>query len=79
MIDLDDRLARSLTAMAARSQKQLPEWAAEQLTRIAATEEASNFDAYSAEWRAAFGSISDSTFASPPRHLPRSVEPLDTE
>ena len=34
---------------------------------------------YSAEWRRAFGSITDETFETPPRGLPRSVESLDAE
>lgn len=79
VLTLDDGLARSLAVLAARSCKPLPEWAAEQLTRLAASTEMHAGTSYSAEWRAAFGSISDSSFDSPPRSLSRPVEALDAE
>ena len=39
--------------------------------------ESHDTEAYSAEWRAAFGSIQDESFAPPPRGAARRVEPLD--
>ena len=78
-IDIDDRLAGRLAAMAARSRKPLPEWAADQLTRIASAAADPNADSYSAEWRAAFGSMSDSSFNPPTRLPPRPVTAIDTK
>lgn len=78
-IDLDDHLADRLAAMAARSRKALPEWAAEQLTRIASAAADPHAPLYSAEWRAAFGSIADSSFNPPTRLSPRPVAALDAK
>jgi len=60
VLNLDEYLARSLAAMAAHSKKELPEWAAEQLTRLVSEQERNG--AYSSEWKDSFGSIDDSTF-----------------
>lgn len=78
-IDLDDHLAGRLAAIAAQSRKPLPEWAAEQLTRIASSAADPYANSYSAEWRAAFGSIDDSSFNSPTRLSPRPVAALDAQ
>ena len=75
VLNLDERLARSLAAMAERSHKPLPEWAAEQLTRLASEQGGS----YTEEWRGTFGSIPDPTFQAPARALPRQLEALDSE
>ena len=61
-------LASHLEAMATRNHKALPEWAVEQLGLIAASTAHEPTKLYSAEWSAAFGSISgDDTFNSPSR------------
>jgi len=75
VLNLDERLAQSLAAMAERSHKPLPEWAIEQLTRVAFEQSGS----YSEEWKGTFGSVSDSTFEVPARVLPRVLESLDSE
>jgi hypothetical protein len=77
ILDLDDRLKPRLDALAARSRKPLPDWAAEQLSRIAADAVEVPAATYSAEWMAAFGSIEDPSFQAPERALPSAVEPLD--
>ena len=79
VLNLDDRVASTLATLAARSQMPLPEWATEQLSRLATAEAAPHAEAYSAEWRTAFGSITDPTFPAPPSSLPRPVRPLDAE
>ena len=67
VLNLDDRLASSLSALAARNHKELPEWATEQLTRLAEAAEMRLSASYSPEWREAFGSIGDADFESPSR------------
>jgi hypothetical protein len=79
VLNLDDRLASTLSALAARNHKELPEWATEQLTLLAEAAEMRLATSYSAEWWDAFGSISDADFASPSRPTSRSVEPLDAD
>ena len=79
VLNLDDRLKESLAALAARSRKPLPDWAAEQLSRLVSNADADPAPAYSAEWMAAFGSISDPSFGAPSRPFPVNVEPLDAE
>ncbi len=77
VLNLDDRLKLRLDALAARNRKTLPDWAAEQLSRLAAHADEIPAAAYSPEWMATFGSISDPTFYAPARPLPGPVEPLD--
>ena len=77
VLNLDDRLKLRLDALAARNRKPLPDWAAEQLSRLAANADEVPSAAYSLEWMAAFGSISDPSFNAPARPLPLPVEPLD--
>lgn len=75
VLNLDDHLARDLAALAARSSKPLPDWVAEQLSRLVLPRSAS--EAYSTAWKAAFGSIADQTFVAPERAAPSVVEALD--
>jgi hypothetical protein len=77
VLNLDDRLKRRLDALAAHNHKPLPDWAAEQLGRLAADAGEIPAASFSAEWMAAFGSIDDSSFSAPERALPSAVEPLD--
>lgn len=79
VLDLDECLADRLAAMAAHSHKPLPEWAAEQLTRIAYDADTLHSFSYTPEWKAAFGSISDASFESPLRPVPRPVDILDSK
>jgi len=79
VISLDEHLKQSLAALAARSRKPLPDWAAEQLTRLVIGEGADPAAAYSPEWMAAFGSIDDPSFVAPERPFPSAVEPLNAE
>ena len=65
VLNLDDRLASSLSALAARNHKDLPEWATEQLSRLAEAAEIGLSASYSAEWWEAFGSIGDADFEPP--------------
>ena len=77
VLNLDDRLKQRLSVLAAHHHKPLPDWAAEQLGRLAADADRIPAAGYSAEWMAAFGSIGDSSFQAPERLLPSAVEPLD--
>ena len=79
VLNLDSRLKQRLADLAARSRKPLPDWAAEQLTRLVADADVNLKSAYSAEWLAAFGSITDPSFEVPLRTRPRAVKPLDAE
>lgn len=79
VLHLDDRLKRRLDSLAARNRKPLPDWAAEQLGRLAANADEVSAATYSAEWMAAFGSVDDSSFVAPVRPLPSPVPPLDAE
>lgn len=79
VLNLADRLKLRLDALAAHSRKPLPDWAAEQLRRLAAEAEEIPAATCSAEWMAAFGSIDDPSFDAPERILPPVVEPLDAE
>jgi len=79
VLNLDSRLKQRLADLAARSRKPLPDWAAEQLTRLVADAEVNLDSAYSAEWLASFGSITDPSFDAPVRALPPAVKPLDAE
>ncbi|MGL4399777.1 MAG: hypothetical protein ACRCXD_07895 [Luteolibacter sp.] len=78
ILNLDDRLKRRLDSLAAHNHKLLPDWAAEQLGRLAADAGEISAASYSPEWMAAFGSIEDSSLRSPERPLPPHVEPLDS-
>lgn len=77
ILNLDDRLKLRLDALAAHSRKPLPDWAAEQLGRLAVDVGEIPATTYSSEWMAAFGSIDDSSFSAPGRALSSAVEPLD--
>ena len=77
VLNLDDRLKLRLDALAALHHKPLPDWAAEQLGRLAADVAEIPAATYSAEWMVAFGSIGDPSFLAPERSLPAAVEPLD--
>lgn len=77
VLNLDERLKLRLDALAARNRKPLPDWAAEQLSRLASDADKIPAAAYSQEWMATFGAISDPSFNAPARPLPQSVEPLD--
>lgn len=78
VLTLDDSLAARLAIIAERSHKPLPEWATEQLTQLVSKEGArTQNSAYSEEWRASFGSISDPDFESPARLHSRAVDSLD--
>jgi hypothetical protein len=79
VLNLDDKLKRRLDSLAARNRKPLPDWAAEQLGRLAAHADEIPAATYSAEWMAAFGSVDDSSFVAPVRPLPIPVAPLDAE
>lgn len=79
VLNLDDRLERKLAALAARSRQPLPDWAAEQLGKLAGEAGTEPAAGYSAEWKAAFGSIGDPRFAAPARTVPSAVKPLDAE
>lgn len=79
VLNLDDRLKLRLDALAAHNRKPLPDWAAEQLGRLAAHSDEIPAATYTAEWMAAFGSIGDPSFRAPERPLPSAVEPLDAE
>lgn len=79
ILNFDDCLKLCLDALAARNCKPLPDWATEQLSRLAADAEDAPANAYSGEWMEAFGSISGPTFHAPSRPLPSPVEPLDAE
>ena len=79
VLNLDDRLKLRLDALAAHNRKPLPDWAAEQLRRLAADAGEIPAATYSAEWTATFGSIDDPSFRAPERVLPSAVEPLDAE
>lgn len=79
VLNLDDRVKLRLDALAAHNRKPLPDWAAEQLGRLAADVDKTPPATYSAEWMAAFGSIGDPSFRAPERSLPTAVEPLDAE
>ena len=79
VLHLDDRLKRRLDSLATRNRKPLPDWAAEQLGRLAAHADEMPTATYSAEWMAAFGSVDDSSFVAPARPLPAPVSPLDAE
>ena len=78
VLNLDDRLKLRLDALAAHSRKPLPDWAAEQLRRLASDADTIPTATYSAEWMATFGSIDDPSFRAPERILPSAVEPLDS-
>ena len=78
VLNLDDHLARSLAAMAAKSHQPLPEWATEQLSRLAGEEAKPSSAGYTVEWMATFGSISDETFEAPERSFPRELESFDS-
>lgn len=78
VLNLDDRLKLRLDSLAAHHRKPLPDWAAEQLGRLAAAAGEIPAATYSAEWMAAFGSIDDSSFRTPERALLSTVEPLDS-
>jgi hypothetical protein len=77
VLNLDDRLKMRLDALAAHHRKPLPDWAAEQLGRLAADAGEVPSTTYSAERMATFGPIADPSFAAPERILPSAVEPLD--
>ncbi len=77
VLNLDDRLKLRLDALAAHNHKPLPDWAAEQLGRLAADADEIPAATYSAEWMATFGAIGDPSFLAPERSLPAAVEPLD--
>lgn len=77
VLNLDDRLKLRLDALAARNRTPLPDWAAEQLRRLAADAGEIPAATYSTEWMAAFGSIDDPSFTAPERGMPCAVEPLD--
>jgi hypothetical protein len=77
VLNLDDHLKRQLDAMAAQDHKPLPDWAAEQLSRLAAKAESQTKAAYNGDWLSAFGSINDPTFVAPQRAMPTTVHPLD--
>ena len=79
VLNLDDSLKLRLDALAAHNHKPLPDWAAEQLHRLAADVGEIPSATYSAEWMATFGSIDDPSFRAPERVLPPAVEPLDAE
>ncbi len=79
VLNLDDLLKLRLDALAAHNRKPLPDWAAEQLRRLAADAGEIPAATYSAEWMATFGSIDDPSFRAPERVLPSAVEPLDAE
>jgi len=70
VLHLDDTLVSRLTTAAARSHKALPDWAAEQLSRLA---DSGPSPTYSQKWQSAFGSISDPSFEAPTRPLPRQI------
>jgi hypothetical protein len=78
VLHIDDRLKRRLDALASLKCKPLSDWAAEELSRIAANDNKGDpINVYSAAWMDSFGSISDPTFHAPERSLPRPVQPLD--
>ncbi len=77
VLHLDDCLKRRLDSLAARNRKPLPDWAAEQLGRLATQADETPAATYSAEWMAAFGSVDDPAFVAPARPLPAPVTPLD--
>ncbi len=79
VLNLDDCLKLRLDALAAHNRKPLPDWAAEQLRRLAADAGEIPAATYSAEWMATFGSIDDPSFRAPERVLPSAVESLDGE
>lgn len=79
VLHLDDRLKRRLDSLAARNRKPLPDWAAEQLGRLATQADGIPLATYSAEWMAAFGSVDDPDFVAPARPFPAPVAPLDAE
>jgi hypothetical protein len=79
VLNLDERLKLRLDALAARNSKPLPDWAAEQLGRLAADADEAPAATYSANWMAAFGSINDPSFEAPARPLPTEVSPLESE
>jgi len=79
VLNLDERLKLRLDSLAARNRKPLPDWAAEQLGRLAAHADEIPAATYSAEWMAAFGSVNDPSFSAPVRSLPAAVAPLDAE
>jgi hypothetical protein len=81
VLNLDDRLKHRLDALAAHSRKPLPDWATEQLRRLASDADMipAPTPTYSAEWMATFGSIDDPSFRAPERVLPSAVEPIDAE
>jgi hypothetical protein len=79
VLNLDERLKRRLDALAAHHCKPLPDWVADQLGRLAADAEREPAACYSAEWKATFGSIDDSSFLAPERPLPNAVEALDAQ
>jgi hypothetical protein len=76
VLNLDDRLKLRLDALAAHSRKPLPDWAAEQLRRLAADADLRPPATYSAEWMAAFGSIDDPSFSAPERTPPSVGKPF---
>jgi hypothetical protein len=78
VLNLDDRLKLRLDALAAHNHKPLPDWAAEQLGRLADGAGEIPAASYSPEWMAAFGSIGDPSFRAPERPLPTAVESLDS-
>jgi hypothetical protein len=73
VLNLDDRLKLRMDALAAHSRKPLPDWAAEQLSRLASDADTIPAATYSAEWMATFGSVDDSSFRAPERVLPSAV------
>ncbi len=77
VLNLDDQLVRDLAALAARSSKPLPDWVAEQLSRMVTQQSPS--EAYSTAWKAAFGSIADPSFVAPERGAASVVEALDDD
>lgn len=77
VLNLDDRLKLRLDVLAAHSRKPLPDWAAEQLGRLAADLGEIPAATYSSDWMEAFGSIDDASFRAPERVPPSAVEPLD--
>jgi hypothetical protein len=73
VLNIDDHLKRRLDAMAAQDHKPLPDWAAEQLGRLAASAESQPKAAYNGDWLSAFSPINDPTFVAPQSAMPTSV------
>ncbi len=69
VLNLDDRLERKLALLAARSCQPLPDWAADQLRRLASPDATDAASAYSDEWKALFDADDDPSFVAPARSL----------